>query len=207
MSWQPGRGVSGFAVVALHALVLVALVGATRYREALVAVVPLQISIMPEAKPRSPEPAPRMPAPRLQDAARVFVPLPEIAIAATAAPTAISANRTESVAVDPAPPAPGASAPPPEVPPAFDADYLANPAPAYPALSRRLNEEGKVMVRVLVTAEGRAERVEIARSSGYERLDRSALEAVARWRFVPARRGTAGVAAFVLVPVQFQLRG
>lgn len=206
MSWEPERGLSGSAVIALHVLALAALVGATRHREALVAATPLQVSIMPEAKPRSPDPAPRTRAPRLENVARELVPLPEIAIAAPAAPTAISASRTEPVAADPTTTAPGASAPPPEVPPAFDADYLANPAPAYPALSRRLNEEGKVTVRVLVTAEGRAERVEIARSSGYERLDRSALEAVARWRFVPARRGSANVAAFVLVPVRFVLR-
>ena len=205
MRWEPERGVSGFAVLALHALALVALLGATRYREAIIAAVPLQVSIMPEVKPRSPEPAPRIPVPRLENVVRDAVPMPEIAIAAPASASAIFVDRAETVATVPSPPAASAPAAP-RVPPVFDADYLSNPAPAYPALSRRLNEEGKVLLRVLVTADGRAERVEVARSSGFERLDRSALEAVVRWRFVPARQGAANVSAHVLVPVQFVLR-
>jgi protein TonB len=95
----------------------------------------------------------------------------------------------------------------PVVAPAYDADYLHNPAPAYPALSRRLNEEGRVLLRVRVTAEGLAELVELARSSGFDRLDRAALDAVSRWRFVPARQGERSVSAYVLVPVAFVLKG
>ncbi len=205
MSWEPERGVSGFAVLAMHALALVALLGATRYREAIVAAVPLQVSVVAERKAPSPEPAPRLPAPRLDPVVRDVVPMPEIAVAATVSPNAIALARAEAPAAAPAPPSPAAPAAP-IVPPVFDADYLSNPAPAYPALSRRLNEEGKVLLRVSVSADGRAERVEIARSSGFERLDRSALEAVARWRFVPARQGAMAVAAHVLVPVQFVLR-
>lgn len=206
MSWQPQRGLSGFAVLALHALALVAMLGATRYREAIVAAIPLQVAVLPDVKPPSPEPAPRVPVPRLENVARDVVPLPEIAIAAPASANAIPVARAETVASAPPPPAPAAPAAP-TVPPVFDADYLANPAPAYPALSRRLGEEGQALVRVFVTPEGRAERVELARSSGHERLDRSALEAVARWRFLPARQGTVAVAAHVLVPVNFVLRG
>lgn len=205
MRWEPERGLSGFAVVALHALALVALLGATRYREAIIAAVPLQVSVLREVKPRSPDPAPRIPAPRLENVVRDVVPPPEITIAATASANAFVAARTDAVAAPPSPTAPSAPAAP-VVPPVFDADYLSNPSPSYPALSRRLNEEGKVLLRVLVTADGRAERVEIARSSGFERLDRSALEAVARWRFVPARQGATTVSAHVLVPVLFVLR-
>jgi len=91
-------------------------------------------------------------------------------------------------------------------PPRFDADYLHNPAPAYPALSRRLGEEGRVLLRVYVHADGSAGQVEVRESSGYERLDRAAREAVARWRFVPARQGERPVAAWVLVPISFSLR-
>ena len=42
-------------------------------------------------------------------------------------------------------------------------------------------------------------------SSGYERLDRAAVEAVRHWRFAPARRGTETIAAWALVPILFQL--
>ncbi|HQV09399.1 MAG TPA: energy transducer TonB, partial [Thauera sp.] len=89
----------------------------------------------------------------------------------------------------------------------FDAAYLNNPRPAYPMLSRRLREEGQVMLRVLVSPEGQPARVELRTSSGSERLDRAAQEAVARWRFVPARRGDVAVEAWVLVPIVFKLQG
>ena len=40
-----------------------------------------------------------------------------------------------------------------------------------------------------------------------QRLDRAAEDAVARWRFVPARRGESAVEAWVLVPIVFKLKG
>lgn len=90
--------------------------------------------------------------------------------------------------------------------PRFDADYLNNPAPAYPPLSRRLHEEGKVVLRVFVEASGAAGTVEIRTSSGFERLDKSAVTAVSRWKFVPAKQGVEAVGAWVLVPIIFSLK-
>ena len=87
----------------------------------------------------------------------------------------------------------------------FDADYLRNPAPAYPPLARRLREEGKVILRVFVTPEGTAGQVELRSSSGFPRLDQAAREAVSRWKFVPARRGDESIGAWVLIPVVFNL--
>lgn len=99
-------------------------------------------------------------------------------------------------------------APPATVsPPIFSADYLHNPPPAYPASSKRLREEGKVLLRVFVAASGAADRVEIAHSSGSPRLDSAAQEAVRAWRFVPARQGGQAVPAWVIVPIQFSLEG
>lgn len=105
--------------------------------------------------------------------------------------------------------APAPAAPPAVVvtPPVFDADYLRNPAPAYPALSRRIGEEGRVVLRVRVGATGAAEDVQVHGSSGHARLDNAARESVQRWRFVPARRGEDPVAAWVLVPISFKLEG
>lgn len=91
--------------------------------------------------------------------------------------------------------------------PRFDAAYLENPAPVYPALSRRFGENGRVILRVFVERSGRAGQVEINASSGSPRLDRAAQDAVSRWKFVPARRGTEAVGAWVLVPIVFNLRG
>lgn len=90
--------------------------------------------------------------------------------------------------------------------PRFDADYLDNPAPVYPPISRREREQGKVLVRVQVDPSGVARQVALSLSSGYERLDKAALTAVARWRFVPARSGSEPVAAWVVVPIVFSLK-
>ena len=89
--------------------------------------------------------------------------------------------------------------------PRFDAAYLRNPAPVYPLLARRLGEQGQVVLRVRVSQAGAAEEIEIASASGFARLDQAAVEAVRRWRFVPARRGMQGTAAWVLVPIAFKL--
>lgn len=91
------------------------------------------------------------------------------------------------------------------VSPRFDAAYLQNPEPDYPGLSKRLGEEGRVLLRVHVNEEGLADHLEIRESSGHPRLDQAALGTVRRWRFIPARRGTEPLAAWVLVPLSFHL--
>ncbi len=83
----------------------------------------------------------------------------------------------------------------------YDADYLNNPAPGYPQLSRRLGEEGQVMVRAQVSAEGKVLSVELKQSSGFERLDEAALKAVAKYRFT-----SIGRVSFVVVPIKFNLK-
>lgn len=88
----------------------------------------------------------------------------------------------------------------------FDADYLDHPRPRYPPLSRRLREQGRVVLRVAVTAGGQAERLSVEVSSGFARLDEAAVSAVAKWRFLPARQGDRALAAEVLVPIVFTLK-
>ncbi|ESS71455.1 TonB family protein [Methyloglobulus morosus KoM1] len=91
--------------------------------------------------------------------------------------------------------------------PNFNAAYLHNPNPNYPAISRRLGEQGKVLLQVQVTADGTASLVVLHVSSGSERLDQAALEAVKKWRFIPAKRGEQAVSASVIVPVRFSIEG
>jgi protein TonB len=91
------------------------------------------------------------------------------------------------------------------MPPNFVAGYLDNPAPTYPPISRHLQESGKVLLRVHVGVDGHGDRFEISQGSGYERLDQAALDAVRRWRFVPAHQGDTALAAWVLIPINFQL--
>lgn len=110
------------------------------------------------------------------------------------------------VALAPAEPAPVAVAPSPVIPPRFDAQYLDNPAPSYPSLSRRLREQGTVMLRVYVQPTGLPADIELKQSSGHARLDEVALDTVKRWRFVPARQNDTAVAGWVVVPITFSLR-
>ena len=95
----------------------------------------------------------------------------------------------------------------PYQPPSFNAAYLDNPAPYYPSISRRLGEQGLVLLKVQVTADGAVGSVELQTGSGSNRLDQAALEAVKKWRFTPAKRGEQAVSASVVVPVRFSLEG
>lgn len=114
----------------------------------------------------------------------------------------------------PQPPAPAAAAVaapsgPPSPPrlelPSSDAAYLNNPKPPYPALSKRLGEQGKVVVRVLIGVDGSAQQAEIRTSSGYDRLDQAALTTVLKWRYLPGKRGGVPEAMWFNVPINFVL--
>lgn len=89
--------------------------------------------------------------------------------------------------------------------PQYSGAGLSNAAPRYPYLARRQSQEGRVVLRVQVTADGAAAAVRLRQSSGYRLLDEAAVEAVKKWRFVPAIRAGAPVAGSVDVPVSFKL--
>lgn len=97
------------------------------------------------------------------------------------------------------------AAPPTAEPPRYNADYLSNPPPHYPMTARRRGIEGTVLVRAEISANGECLRAELKKSSGAEVLDHAALEAVKKWRFVPAKRGSQAVMAWVEVPITFKL--
>jgi len=90
-------------------------------------------------------------------------------------------------------------------PPNANVAYLRNPLPSYPRVARRRHIEGTVVLFVAVSAEGRPTQVRVESSSGFDLLDRAALDAVNRWRFEPARRNGVAAAGQVLVPVRFKL--
>ena len=138
-------------------------------------------------------PPPVAEAPRL---VTVSAPLPS----PSSAPPAPSAG----------PPAPqgGEPGPPAVTPPSFSAAYLNNPGPQYPMAARRKREQGVVRLRVLVSDDGAAQQVVLDRSSGHPDLDAAALDVVKkRWRFAPAKQGDRTVSAWVLVPIEFSLKG
>jgi periplasmic protein TonB len=77
--------------------------------------------------------------------------------------------------------------------------------PIYPPASRRAGEEGTTVLRVLVDERGRPGDVSVVQSSGFPRLDQSAVEAIRRWTFAAARNGSQTVRAYTTVRVSFRL--
>lgn len=84
-------------------------------------------------------------------------------------------------------------------------DYLSNPAPIYPQEARDQNEEGLVVLDVIVSPEGRPETIRIAATSAYYLLDAAARDAVRQYRFRPATLNGIKVRAHVKVPIRFRL--
>lgn len=88
----------------------------------------------------------------------------------------------------------------------IDPRYRDRFQPAYPPASRRAGEAGSVVVGVLVGADGRVADAEVARSSGYERLDSAAVrQARSAWRFRPATRDSIAVESRHQITVTFVL--
>ena len=144
-------------------------------------------------------PAPARFAPALPSSASPMA-APELAALEPGTQTAVISAAAPTPAT---PPAPVQSV----VAPRFDIDYLDNPAPNYPPISRRNREAGRVLLHVFVEASGLPGKIEVRTSSGFERLDKSAIAAVSRWKFLPARQGKDAVTAWVLVPIDFSLQG
>lgn len=205
-------------VVALHSVLLYALLQINPDLKKHIA--PLVVSLITPPQPLPQAPAPPKPPPRqpAKPVAQPVTPPAPVAPAPVApAPSAITIEAPPPPVVAPGPsavvatPEPSAPPPPPPppavVPPRFDAAYLNNPAPVYPAVAQRRGEHGRVQLRVYVSPAGAAEKVELFRSSGSGALDAAAREAVARWRFVPARQGEQAVGAWVIVPIVFSIEG
>jgi protein TonB len=84
-------------------------------------------------------------------------------------------------------------------------EYLREPAPRYPAQSRKLREQGLVVLRVLIDERGTACDVAIENSSGHPRLDQAAKEAIVRAEFRPYIEDGVARRAMVLIPIEFSL--
>jgi periplasmic protein TonB len=89
--------------------------------------------------------------------------------------------------------------------PKSDASHLHNRPPVYPAASRRLGEQGRVLMDVFIRADGSVGEIRLKSTSGYARLDQAALEAVQQWRYQPARRGTEAIDFWFVQPLSFTL--
>lgn len=224
------RGIGIITIAALHlALGFVVLVMIkphilpTATSEVRIQLLPVAPEAAPAPQVAPPKPLPVVPKteerpvqkreqPRPKPVPRPDPILAAPAIVPTPSEMAVAPKEAEPAPVQAAAPAPAAPAPSNAAAkvdsvatqPRFDANYLSNPEPAYPRASRTLHEQGKVFLRVLVSAEGRPLQVLIDRSSGYPRLDNSARDTVqSRWKFVPARQGQQAVEGWVIVPISF----
>lgn len=217
---HPSRNaVIAAGVVLFHVAALWALQSGLA-RKAVAIIIPAEVIAQIMAPP-APEvqPPPAAPPPPVLRPAMVKKATPRLApVPLTVAdPAPAPPNAPLVAAPDPTPPAPASPAAPATAPvaapaapprmelPSSNAAYLNNPAPSYPSVSRRMGEQGKVVLRVLISAEGLPEKIEIQQSSGYDRLDRHAQDTVQRWRFVPGKRNGVAEAMWNLVPINFVL--
>ncbi|WP_334179972.1 TonB family protein [Pseudoxanthomonas sp.] len=118
-------------------------------------------------------------------------------------PMPVSETPVATAPVDGPAAAPVAALAPGEVPVPIPGQ---TPAPEYPSSAMRNGDQGTVMVRVDVGADGVPTSVEVAQRSGSRDLDRAAVNAVRQWRFQPAQRDGQAVAGAVTVPIDFKMR-
>jgi len=85
-------------------------------------------------------------------------------------------------------------------------DYGKNPGLVYPPLALRRGFEGRVVLRVLVSKEGLALKVTLAKSSGHAILDIAAIKAVREWVFKPGKLNGVSTDMWVKVPVVYKLK-
>jgi protein TonB len=180
------------------------------------------------------EPATAEPPPPLPVAPALVAPEPAVSAALAPAPEAASApepaapsGRGPLAPVDaPLATAPGEGLPTRAGPPAAARPAAPNVAalppdgitqtaaprggyqvkPSYPTSARRAGIQGTTLLGVFVAPDGRVGEVVVKQSAGHPDLDAAAADAVRRWRFEPARRGSEPVAIWVLLPVEFRLR-
>jgi len=81
-----------------------------------------------------------------------------------------------------------------------------NPKPHYPLLARNKGIEGRVVVNVLVSAQGTVKTISVGQSSGSRLLDKAALQTVKKWRFHPVLHNGKAVPSSETVPVVFKLK-
>jgi protein TonB len=148
---------------------------------------------------------PNFDEPVLKPLHQMFVPPPEVIVPIVPTSAAVATMAMETLPSPPPPPL-AASASGSAVPEMSDVAYLVQPAPRYPPESRRVREQGLVILRVLIDEGGHAKAVEVYRSSGHARLDEAARSAVAGAVFKPYMDGGVARESAAMVPVEFSLR-
>lgn len=165
--------------------------------------------VMARATPRQPEAVRPTPAPLQPSRPAVVagaVPARQQSVPAATAPATATVPAAAAVTEG------SVAAPPRGVPTATPAGemrkarLISAPRPAYPPLSRELNEAGVVLLRLTVDEQGAVSNVQLLRSSGFRRLDKAAMAVVWQWRFLPQLEAGKAVVADIEQPVRFDLQ-
>ena len=188
------------AIVAVHAAGLyVALTFAPQIRQA-VAQVPLAVTFVMQPEVPRERPLPQVNVVTTQP----LMQLPELPLIDIPRDTPPAAGAITLPRQAAAPPA--VQQPDPGVPKLVSAvEYVREPSPRYPPQSRRLREQGLVVLRVVIDEQGVASSIEIETSSGHARLDDAARDAVLRAAFRPYVEDGEPRRALVLIPIEFAL--
>ncbi|MGX1197297.1 energy transducer TonB [Parvibaculum sp. MBR-TMA-1.3b-4.2] len=202
---HPGSSrVVGLAIVlGLHVVLLAALVFGLGSKDEEEAQVPLQVTLLEEeSAPEPPAPETPPPPPDLAPPEPAYIPPPEIKLETPPpAPKAIQAVQETK----PEPQPVKRQQKPAVTGPRADPSH-GNTQPPYPAASRRMGEEGRVVLELYVDETGDVTKGRIAQSSGFPRLDKTALiHAKRKWHFLPAMQNGKPVGHWIKFAVAFKL--
>ncbi len=207
------RRVMVLGIVAAHIVGVYAILQVREVREAVVEAVPMFVNLIAPAPPVPPTAPP--PPPKPQPIQKKPQPARVVAAAPSPAPSTFSVPAPPpDIAPEPTPPtpvevvaapAPPAPAPEPRIIPASSVRYLEPLMPVYPRLSVRLQETGRVMVRVFIDEHGMPQQAQVSKASGFARLDESALAAVRKVRFEPYTVNGRPATGWAFIPVDFVL--
>jgi protein TonB len=169
--------------------------------------------VAPPPPPKAPPPAAPKVVPLVQLPPPVLpsVPVPVVQIAPQ--PNVVTVTQT-SVPAEPRPvqvatvsvataPTPAVTSTPKTI--TSGVEYIQAPQPVYPLMSKRMGEQGRVMLRILVNEKGMPDQVQVHTSSGSARLDEAGRQAALRAQFKPHMEDGHAVAVYVIVPLNFQL--
>jgi protein TonB len=189
-----GRAIFLGITIALHVVFALVFMQAQGRKQVPEQAVPIMASLLEEAPPAEQPPPNYSPPPM---SVNYSLPAPE--------PVVVDTDLTPTTAITTTAmsDAPASTATPPMV---DNVEYLRAAPPVYPKESQRRHEHGTVLLRVLVDAAGRPTQILVERSSGFERLDNAARDAVAKFLFRPYEVNGVAQPAQVLIPIGFDRR-
>ena len=196
---QSRRTLVAAGIIVAHAAVLYALATVGPRLQSVAAILPVTVRFVSEAPAKQQWQPPQVKVvsttivAKMPDLLLLETPAAEHAITL---PTTVSGPQPgeSTAAVDPGAPKLIASV-----------EYLREPSPHYPPQSKKLREQGLVVLRVLIDERGVACNIDIESSSGHTRLDHAAKDAVARAAFRPYIENGMPRRALVLIPIEFAL--